>query len=100
MSILFPDVQNCIKDGILMLKDGPYNLYIPDLAQDLVEKYLGPSSLYGHLVQSSTSSTVPAVLSDSDNGDVLRRIILQHLDVDPLPQIRTLLSANSMLVCS
>ncbi|KAH7907339.1 putative polyketide synthase [Hygrophoropsis aurantiaca] len=74
------ELCDCIEDGIMKLADGPFGLYIPDLDWDQVQKHLGPSQLYDHLVQNSSESTS---LSLDDSSDVLRDIVLQFVDVQP-----------------
>jgi len=75
------ELCDCLEDGILRLTDGPFNLYVPDFDWDLVEKHIGPSPLYDHLCQKS-SSTHSLQSTESVTG-ILRNLVLQYIDVDP-----------------
>ncbi|KAH7904616.1 hypothetical protein BJ138DRAFT_1130883 [Hygrophoropsis aurantiaca] len=74
------ELCDCIEDGIMKLVEGPFVLYIPDLDWNQVQKHLGPSQLYNHLVKIPSES---ASLPLDRNGDVLRDIVLQFVDVQP-----------------
>ncbi|EGO26553.1 putative polyketide synthase [Serpula lacrymans var. lacrymans S7.9] len=75
------ELCNCIEDGLFKLQDEPFKLYVPDLDWELVEKHLGPSPLYEHLIPRSAS--VQSAPSGESAADALRNVVLQFLDVDP-----------------
>ncbi|KAG9309602.1 putative polyketide synthase [Chiua virens] len=68
-----------IEDGLHKLKDGPFDVYIPNFDWDQVQHHMGFSHLYGHLVRERRS------LAKSVEGDpvnALCRIVSRCLGLD------------------
>jgi hypothetical protein len=76
---LFTAICDCLEDGLRKLADGPFWQYIPALDWSVVQKHMGPSTLYGHLVDTNTASEVLVI---HDDGKSMLDVIIDVLDVD------------------
>lgn len=63
----------------MKLADKPIAAYIPDLKWDLVQKHIGKSNLFDHLVKEADTFSLEA--SSGDPITMLQDIILKCLDV-------------------
>ncbi|PCH38979.1 KR-domain-containing protein [Wolfiporia cocos MD-104 SS10] len=71
----------CLEDGLLLMADKPFDLYIPDLKWDLVQEQLGPSPLYDHLVRGSSLSSLARVENSGNTRETLENIVRDHLKI-------------------
>jgi aryl carrier-like protein len=71
-----PELCLFIRDGLKKLESGPVGLYVPDVNFDAIEKHMGKSPVYAHLVTADASN-------GDDKSDQLSptSVILKVLDL-------------------
>ncbi|KAF7373671.1 Reducing polyketide synthase FUB1 [Mycena sanguinolenta] len=76
----YVDICNCIEDGLNILRDRPFSLYVPDYDWYNMQKHFGASPIYDHLVpyKIDTSGAV-----DSSSVESLQQLVLRFIDADP-----------------
>ncbi|KAF8530083.1 putative polyketide synthase [Hysterangium stoloniferum] len=74
-------ICDCLEDGIRKLSDGPFWQYIPDLDWSLIQKYLGSSRLFSHLVNNPSDES--GVVDTGESGQSMTEVIIELLDVEP-----------------
>lgn len=74
------ELCHCIEDGILKLADGDFWLYIPDFDWRTVQKHIGPSPLYDHLVYPLAEGEAEQT---HDPSVSLQALVLRFLDIPP-----------------
>ncbi|THH18839.1 hypothetical protein EW146_g2208 [Bondarzewia mesenterica] len=74
-------VCDCIGDGIRMLENQEFWLYIPEFNWFCMQRDFGSSPLYNHLVK--TPEAVSTIYEE-DSIMSLQDLVLQFLDVDPV----------------
>ncbi|PCH35877.1 ketoacyl-synt-domain-containing protein [Wolfiporia cocos MD-104 SS10] len=75
------EICACLEDGLLLIAEKPFDLYIPDLKWDLVQEQLGPSPLYDHLVRGSSLSSLARLENSGNTRETLENIIRDHLKI-------------------
>ena len=78
--LYFLGICDFLEDGIRKLADGPFWQYIPDLNWDLVQRHLGSSTLFEHLIGMNTDE---ALERNVDSGKSMTDIVIELLDVEP-----------------
>ena len=77
----FPiEICDSLEDGIRKLADGPFWQYIPDLDWNLVQKHLGSSALFEHLIHVATDDSSGHT---ENTAKSMMDIVIELLDVDP-----------------
>jgi hypothetical protein len=74
---LRPELCACIGDAIRLLAQGPLSIYVPNLNWDTVNKTMGPSPVFQHLVIADNR------LAEKEGKHSIEDIVLQHLDIQP-----------------
>ena len=70
---------DCIEDGLHMLRDSPFWLYVPALQWNIVKQNIGSNHFMDHLIADEVDD-----LNANDAGQkTMRDIVLDILDVDP-----------------
>lgn len=72
-------ICDCLEDGILKLADGPFWQYIPDLDWDVVQRHLGSSTLFEHLIGTNAEDAHEDIVDASKS---ITDTVLELLDVD------------------
>jgi Male sterility protein/Phosphopantetheine attachment site len=79
-SSYFLGICDCLEDGIRKLADGPFWQYIPDLDWNIVQKHLGSSAIFEHLVVTTADEATGQAI---DTGESMENVVIELLDVDP-----------------
>lgn len=75
------DLCEYIGDALLKLKNGPFWYYVPDFDWSVVNKYLGRSFLYDHLI--SNANKKPVKPGNQHKPELVRSVVMKYVDVDP-----------------
>ncbi|KAJ3767378.1 polyketide synthase [Lentinula raphanica] len=73
----------CIGDGIRILRNQKFGCYIPELDWHAVQRDFGRSPLYNHILPAPEEQTTDNGTDVEDEGEKLRALVLQFLDVEP-----------------
>jgi len=69
-----------LEDGLRKLADGAFWQYIPNLDWSLVQKHMGTSRLFSHLVEDAAEEGVSQTAA---SGRTMAEVIIELLDLDP-----------------